>query len=191
MRARQGLILYGPPASGKSSITKALTALDPSYQLYERLKIGTGRTEGYCMTTQAELERLRQSNQVLWENTRYGATYAIDRPRLLKAMELCSPVVHLGQPEGVHALLTHLPEHFAVVALECSRIVARARLVDRRDTDLEERLTVWDQTAQLTHANLRIDTTRTSPQDSAKGIASHHWLHPTVSHLVANQHQAR
>jgi hypothetical protein len=43
------VILYGPPAAGKGTVTKALTRLDNSYWLYQSLKVGPGRTAGYRM----------------------------------------------------------------------------------------------------------------------------------------------
>lgn len=45
------VMLYGPPAAGKDTVTEALIRLDRSYRLYQRLKVGAGRTDGYRMTT--------------------------------------------------------------------------------------------------------------------------------------------
>lgn len=45
------IILYGSPAAGKGTVTKALTRLGNSYRLYQRLKVGPGRTAGYRMAT--------------------------------------------------------------------------------------------------------------------------------------------
>ncbi|MGH2941284.1 MAG: hypothetical protein ACRDLN_00705 [Solirubrobacteraceae bacterium] len=41
-----GVALYGPPASGKDTITRALTELDARYVHYLRLKAGSGRSDG-------------------------------------------------------------------------------------------------------------------------------------------------
>jgi predicted PilT family ATPase len=37
---RSGILLYGPPAAGKDTITTALAALDARYAPFRRLKVG-------------------------------------------------------------------------------------------------------------------------------------------------------
>ena len=71
------VILYGPPAAGESTVTKALTCLDESYRLYRRLKVGAGRTIGYRMTTLSHIKTLRSAGSVVWETHRYDALYVI------------------------------------------------------------------------------------------------------------------
>lgn len=61
------VILYGPPAAGKDTVTKALTELDTNYQIYQRLKVGAGRRAGYRITTLSHLEALRSTGAVVWE----------------------------------------------------------------------------------------------------------------------------
>lgn len=34
------VILYGPPAAGKNTVTKALAELGKNYQIYQCLKVG-------------------------------------------------------------------------------------------------------------------------------------------------------
>lgn len=41
---------------------------------------------GYRAATVHHLDELRAAGQLLWENTRYGATYAIDRDELLQRL---------------------------------------------------------------------------------------------------------
>ncbi|MFD0564440.1 hypothetical protein ACFQ2M_22355 [Kitasatospora saccharophila] len=50
---KTGIILYGPPASGKDTITAALIEQDPRLAQFARLKIGGGRSQGYRMGTPA------------------------------------------------------------------------------------------------------------------------------------------
>ncbi|MGV9303830.1 hypothetical protein ACWDLG_10705 [Nonomuraea sp. NPDC003727] len=47
----QGIVLYGPPASGKDTVTAALRRLDPRFVLLPKLKVGTRtsrRVRGRC-----------------------------------------------------------------------------------------------------------------------------------------------
>ncbi len=87
----RGLILYGPPASGKDTITHALAELDPTISLFRRLKAGPGRTGTYRMTTEPEISHLRAAGDVIWENSRYDAVYVIDRPGLTDASPSAPP----------------------------------------------------------------------------------------------------
>ncbi|MFI2293213.1 guanylate kinase [Streptomyces niveus] len=181
---RIGLILFGGPASGKDTITDELTRSDPEYRLYQRLKVGAGRTSGYRMGTEAELEQLRVAGAVIWENQRYGNVYVIDRAEL-ERMEGANllPVIHLGQREAVSELQKAEPgTRWLVVELWCSRPVAAARIAARATGDTAERLAAWDQTGHLNRPDLFIDTTHTSPADAAEQIRRKvQWLSQSLS----------
>src|SRR5262249_6735558 len=105
-----GVILYGPPASGKDTISHALESLNDTYRTFERLKAGGGRTDGYRLVTDAEMDTLSERGELIWENSRYAARYAIDRESLGAALHHLVPIVHLGQPAGVEAVRTAFPE---------------------------------------------------------------------------------
>lgn len=157
----QGVILYGPPASGKDTITQALQAIDPGYALFPRLKVGPGRTAGYRMTTEDQLELLRRAGDIVWANHRYGATYVVDRPSLLRCLGEHRTILHLGQVAGVKAVIQSTPNFgWLAVSLWCSRQIASERLAERgsRGIDLKQRLDAWDETEPLNNAHLTIDT---------------------------------
>ncbi|MEU8070658.1 kinase [Micromonospora sp. NPDC049151] len=163
-----GVILYGPPASGKDTITAALHRLDAHYQQFERLKVGPGRTDGYRMTTEAELTALRASGDVVWENRRYGSVYVVDRPGLRQQLDDAVPVVHLGQVEAIDAVRQAFPDvRWTVVALICPRDVAEQRIVRRGTGDTWERLRAWDETAPTSTADITIDTSQAKPDEAA------------------------
>lgn len=176
MTAR-GVILYGPPASGKDAVTHALLQLDPTFRHYTRLKVGGGRAAGYEMVAASELDDLRRRDEVLYENVRYGNRYAVDRPRL---QAVCGsgaiPVVHLGQIAGVRALMATFPARWLSVLLWCSRETSEARAAQRRSGDLTSRIDAWEETARDVDEHgaddfaLQIDTERHEPDDAAKMI---------------------
>ena len=176
MKAR-AVLLYGPPASGKDAVTRALLQLDPAFRHYARLKVGGGRTAGYEIVSASELDALRSRGEVLYENVRYGSRYAVDRPRLQAVCDAGAiPVVHLGQIAGVRALTGSFSARWLPVLLWCSRDTSEARLAERPSGDLASRLDAWDQTARDMSENgtggftLCIDTDRQDPDEAAQLI---------------------
>ncbi|MGN9912113.1 AAA family ATPase [Phytohabitans sp. LJ34] len=166
-----GVILYGPPGSGKDTVTGELTRIDPRYVLYRRLKAGQGRTAGYRMATESDIAALRAQHQIIWENRRYGSTYVIDRAMLAKQLAESVPVVHLGQVEAVAVVAASVPDtRWLVVHLWCPREVAAQRIRDRGTADLNDRLSAWDETVPLATADLTFNTAEISAADAAREI---------------------
>lgn len=177
MRQRQqGVILYGPPASGKDTVTGALADIDGRYAHFRRLKIGSGKSSGYRMGTPEQLAQLRATGDVVYENSRYGNTYALDRPGLDAAFAAGLPVVHLGQLAGIRVLVDGYPADWATVLLWCPREVTASRSKQRGDADTDARLAVWDATKEDLDAHpgvawdLVVETARTAPADAARLI---------------------
>lgn len=143
-----GIVIYGPPASGKDTLTAALMELEPSFVQFARLKAGGGRTRGYRMVTHEQLHDLERAGGVIYRNDRYGNVYVIDRPSL-DALFVAgrTPVVHLGQIAGIEALTNEYVADWLRVHLQCSREVSRQRSVLRGDADTAARLNAWDATA--------------------------------------------
>ncbi len=135
MTGRQGVILYGPPASGKDTVTAALTELNSKYAQFARLKVGSGKSAGYRMGTAQQLHELEAAGDVVYANTRYDNTYVIDRPGVDAAFTAGVPVVHLGQINGIRALVDGYPTGWSVVLLWCPREVTEQRSAGRGDSD--------------------------------------------------------
>jgi guanylate kinase len=174
---RQGILLYGPPAAGKDTVTAALTEVHSGYVPFTRLKIGTGREEGYRMGTPGQLAALEARGEVVYRNDRYGNTYVVDRPGLDRAMEGGrTPVVHLGQMAGVEQVAALFPAHWTRVLLWCSKETTARRSGRRGDTDTVARLAAWDATRAdlVAHPqaqwDLRVDTDATTSWQAAQRI---------------------
>lgn len=175
-RAVRGVILYGPPAAGKDTVTRCLADLDTSFSLFSRVKIGPGRSAGYRMSTPEQLQELRVSGAVVYENARYDSTYVTDRPGLDAAFKAGVPVMHLGQVNGVRAVLDGYPACWLTVLLWCPREVTEARSAGRGDADTPARLAAWDATRADLDANpsfrfdLTIRTDEVAPEAAAAQI---------------------
>jgi guanylate kinase len=176
MTERQGVVLYGPPASGKDTVTVALTQLSPRYAQFARLKVGAGKSAGYRMGTAEQLRELEATGGVVYANSRYGNMYVIDAPGLDDAFAAGVPVVHLGQVDGIQALVDGYPADWSVVLLWCPREVTAERSADRGDSDTAARLAAWDETREDLDAHpsmvwdLTVDTTASAPEDAARLI---------------------
>jgi guanylate kinase len=167
----RAIILYGPPASGKDTVTHALADLDPTVTLFRRLKAGAGRTDTYRMTTEPEIDRLRAAGDVLWENRRYDSLYVIDRPGLTDALAAGIPVIHLGQVPAIDALTKATPDtRWTVVHLWCPRDVAESRIIARATGDTTARLRAWEETEPVPEPDLFLNTAETPPADAAHAI---------------------
>jgi guanylate kinase len=173
-----GVALYGPPASGKDTVTAALTRVDPRYVHFRRIKAGGGRTDRYRACEIEEIDKLRDQGLIVYENARYNSLYVIDRPALdsLFAQDLI-PIVHLGQLTGLQALQSY-PALWLSVRLHCRRVTTQQRVKQRGSGDVTARLRAWDETAEdLRSARaddfaLIIDTDRTEPVQAAELINS-------------------
>ncbi|MEV0695270.1 guanylate kinase [Streptomyces sp. NPDC050388] len=176
MNQKRGVILYGPPAAGKDTVTMALTELSLRYAQFARLKVGTGKSAGYRMGTAEQLRELEAAGAVVYANSRYGNTYVIDAPGLDAAFAAGVPVVHLGQVDGIRALVDGYAADWTVVLLWCPREVTAQRSDGRGDSDTMARLVAWEATREDLAAHpdtvwdLTVDTTVASPQDAARLI---------------------
>jgi guanylate kinase len=164
------VILYGPPAAGKDTVTEALTRLDENYRLYRRLKVGAGRTVGYRMTTLSHVDELRKAGALVWVTRRYSALYVVDRASLSEMLTVGIPVLHLGQVEAVRAVIGALATQWVTAWLWCPRDVAAKRIAERGTGDAAARLRAWDETEPLPRADISVNTAEVSPADAAGAI---------------------
>lgn len=168
-----GVILYGPPASGKDTITAALTVLDPRFAIFPRIKCGTGRRDGYRVVDRQSFDRLLAAGDVVWSNEQYGSTYVVDRTGLVERLEQGIPVVHLGQVAAVEAVTSATrATTWLVIGLWCPRDVAADRLQSRGSTDLPGRLAVWDATPSLPPPACTLNTGLVQARHAAQLIAA-------------------
>jgi guanylate kinase len=173
---RPGLVLYGPPASGKDTITAELGRIDPRCQLFRKLKVGGGRGDAYRMIERDAFLALVRRGEILYHNERYGNVYAVDLPEL-RALRTNGviPIVHMGQLAGVTAMLDHQAD-WLFARLCCRRETTALRAHGRGSIDVAARLQVWDEmAAELANAgslppHLTIDTDAHPPAAAARAL---------------------
>ncbi|WP_131740274.1 guanylate kinase [Actinomadura roseirufa] len=142
-----GVILYGPPTSGKDTTTAELSRLDDRYALLAKIKTGTGRSTGYRLVSAAERERLHDQGRLIVETHRYGNSYAIDRQDLAALVDTGRvPVVHMGNVADLQRLRTAVPLTWTSVLLWVPREECAKRSEERGDHDTPKRLKAWDET---------------------------------------------
>lgn len=145
-----GLILHGPPASGKSTITAELTKVDPRFQLFPIVKAGAGRTAGYTMVDDDKFAAREAAGEFVFRWARYGARYAVAASDLTAALRGDRiPVVHLGSLGAVAAITAVRSAQWTVVELWISRAECERRSRSRRTGDVAARLAAFDQTRPL------------------------------------------
>ena len=144
---RPGVILYGPPTSGKDTTTAELSRQDDRYALLPKLKTGTGRSTGYRLISDTEQETLRSAGRLVVETHRYGHVYAIDRDDIAALVDADRiPVVHMGNVADLQRLRAAVPLVWTSVLLWVSRGVCAKRSEHRGDPDTPKRLQAWDET---------------------------------------------
>ncbi|TDB97965.1 guanylate kinase [Actinomadura sp. 7K534] len=172
-----GVILYGPPASGKDTITAELARQDARYAPLAKLKAGTGRTTGYRHISPVDLDELRAAGRLAVETHRYGNIYAIERDDIAALVEADRvPVVHMGNLPDLQRLRAAIPLDWTTVLLWIPRAVCADRSQHRGDADTPARLQAWDETRHDLHTatgpvfNLIINTNQTDPAEAAQHI---------------------
>ncbi|MGW0195880.1 guanylate kinase [Nonomuraea sp. NPDC003201] len=171
-----GVVLYGPPASGKSTTTIALTEVDPRFMLVRKLKAGNRRGTEYDFVSAEELARLRAEGRLIVESQRYGNTYAIDRNQVDQFTATGQvPVVHLGDISSIRRLVQAAP--WLVVLLWIPREVCEQRSRERGDHDTTHRLQAWDEALADLRASgnglfaHRVRTDQVTPEEIAQQTA--------------------
>jgi guanylate kinase len=181
-----GIVLYGPPASGKSTVSVALSELDPRFVLVRKLKAGNRRGTEYDFVSVGELAELRAAGRLMVETQRYGNTYAIDRCHidgLISAGQV--PIIHLGNIADIRRLIQTAP--CLLVLLWIPRNICEQRSRQRGDSDTAHRLQAWDETLTDLRAHgealflRRFRTDHAAPARVAQQIASAYNEHSVVA----------
>lgn len=123
-----GIVLAGPPASGKRTVRFALTSLRRSYASFPALTVAHRPQIDAEQTTQRHLDEMRAWAQIFHELRVEGANYAYDRERLSKLREEGRiPVACVDDPDALLAFEREADDWLRVL-LWCPREEAERRL---------------------------------------------------------------
>jgi guanylate kinase len=174
---RAGVLLSGPPASGKDTVTVALERLDMAVKLFPRLKAGSGRMKGYRQVPLASLDEMDAAGLIAQRHERYHNHYAIDRPYLERMLVRGEkPIIHVGRLDNLRQLQDFRPD-FLSVLFWVSEDIMVDRLRHRADRNISERVVAWreerDDLVQLSEPeifDIAIDTGVVEIVDTARLI---------------------
>lgn len=174
----RGVILFGPPASGKDTITAELTRHDDRFALLTKLKAGTGRAAGYRLISHEDLTALRVAGRLVVETHRYGNRYAIDRSDLNTLTQAGRiPIVHMGNTADLQQLRSTVPLKWTTVLLWIPREVCAERSRQRGDSNRSARLEAWEEMAaglwtsgQAPAFDLTVRTDQAEPAEVARQV---------------------
>lgn len=166
------LVLFGPPASGKDTITTELHRQHEAFVLYRPMRSGPSSDRYRLLVAEAE----PAAGDVLHTLDRYERRYLFDRPEVDRLLvDGYIPVLHIGQLAGVKRVHAAYPAS-CLVQLVCRRQICEQRSRSRADIDLPARLTAWDETQADLDAHpglaftLTIDTETVTPDAAARRI---------------------
>lgn len=176
------ILLVGPPASGKDTITAALEQIDDRYVYFEKLKVGSGRTNGYRMTESAALDAMLSRGEIALLTSRYSSRYAVDYREITRLTEAGrTPVIHIGRIHDLLELRSNIrSQHMLTVLLKLPRDVAIERICARGTGDEKSRIAAYDEDVAQARAigespdifEVVIDTAQTDAATAAQFI--HH-----------------
>lgn len=137
----RGIVLFGPPASGKDVVTAAMHALDRRICHFRKLKVGTGRSQGYRIVSPSQVDDLLRRGLVVSRVRRYGNEYVVDQTELESLQGSgCIPVIHTADLDELERLSQQAG--WRSFCLWASLRVTRQRLSERGDRDTAARLDV-------------------------------------------------
>jgi hypothetical protein len=149
--AYRGVVLAGPPASGRRTTAFALTSLRRSYAHYPALTPARQALVDAAQATRRQLDELRSWAQLFAESTCDGVGYAYDRERLNKLRDQGRIPVACVDDVDVLRAFEQEADDWLPVLLWCPREEAERRLADARDvhaTPVSAWLRRWDRSTK-------------------------------------------
>jgi hypothetical protein len=149
--AYRGVVLAGPPASGRRTAVFALTSLRRSYAHYPALTTAHQDLVDAVHTTRQQMDDLRSWAQLFAGSTRDGIGWAYDRARLTRLREQGRVPVACVDDVDVLRAFEREADDWLVVLLWCPREEAERRIAragDVRRIPASTWLRRWDRSTK-------------------------------------------
>ncbi len=133
------ILLSGAPASGKSTLTLALSQRDPSFAFVRKVKDSTdGAISEYDIITPGEFDDMINRGELLQWNMRYGRRYGLPAKAVDAILQQGKfAIIHIGRYDALKVLRTKFSTS-ASVLLWVDESVRLERLAARHVGDVSE-----------------------------------------------------
>jgi len=125
------LLVAGPPASGKDTITEALTALDSKYVLFKKHRTGVDSAK-YNTLSAGDFEQMKNDGAFVQAHYRYGRGYGVCKETLRDLVDANKlPIIHTGKIDNLLLLKSTINYPCGTVLLWEERDVLIERIKQR------------------------------------------------------------
>jgi len=153
MNTAQILLLSGPPASGKDTVSHELINRNNRFVLFKKHRAGGETNSGYIDISTAQFKEMEAQNKFIQSHLRYGRLYGVSRDGIEKTLAYGKiPIIHTGRIEnlvklkdvfGQKCIAIHLWEHRDILAERIRKRHNNAEEISARITALDEE--IYDQ----------------------------------------------
>ncbi len=141
------VILYGPPTSGKTSLSKELKSRYPmSYSILRKYKLGKGNFDEYTKTNALRFTILEMLQYFTNVTKRHGNKYGVAKNHIRKTRNLL--IISTAsdvEVDKIKRASSKVDLPCVIIALTDSKEVMLQRLEDRKLTkaDMDDRINLW------------------------------------------------
>lgn len=127
----RAILISGPPASGKDTLTRALGCIDPAYRMANKHKDSRAGSTHHIIVTPAAFDAMLEQGAFLQWHERYGRRYGLACRTVEDILaEGGFPIIHTGRLANLRMLQSVMPDAVSVL-LQAPLNVLTGRLSQR------------------------------------------------------------
>ncbi len=137
------ILLCGPPASGKDSITEAICKIDEGFYHFKKHRAINGKTymhrNNYIDITKDEFKKMIENDEFIQYHERYNRYYGISKKAMADGISKnLNMIIHTGRIENLQELKKKINENTISILLWAPMDILRQRLVKRHHNNENE-----------------------------------------------------